>query len=385
MSKKIIIVDESAVLQAIEGAFSAAGYQVIRLVSSEALFVEMDHEAVDLVMMEIGTGADGNIEILKQLKAQYPQVARLALSPLSDSYHVYKIIEGNYARLFLYRSWDIEALIQFVARVFEMEEQFRQPHLLAFINSIEALPTIPALYQKVSQMVASDVEVERIAAVIESDPGITSSILRVANSAFYGAKTGSIAQAIMFIGLGNVKNIILCHSTFMSLGNTRLANQFWEHAVLTNRITHQLYEHFHKRKLPLVNSSAGLLHNVGMLLMLSRFKDSYEQLLTRLLQSPEASLIVEERKTFDLDHAALGAYLLNWWELPINLVEVAMDHHNPRTENIRNRDITFIVHLSEQCAWYLVNNRLESCLPEDAYLMNFGLSRQQLLLMLNRV
>lgn len=385
MPKKIAIVDETAVLEAIEGAFSVAGYHVTRLATSEQLFIELDREAVDLVMMEIGTGADGNIEIFKRLKAKYPQIVRIALSPLSDSYQVYKTIEGNFARLFLYRSWDIEALIQFVGRVFEMEEQFKQPQLLAFINSIEALPTIPVLYQQVSQMVASDVEVERIATVIESDPAITSSILRVANSAFYGAKTGSIAQAIMFIGLGNVKNIILCHSTFMSLGNTRLANQFWEHAVLTNRITHQLYEHFHKRKLPLVNSSAGLLHNVGMLLMLSRFKDDYEQLLSRQLQTPEASLIAEERKIFDLDHAALGAYLLNWWELPMNLVEVAMDHHKPRAENSRNRDITFIVHLSEQCAWYLVNNHMETCLPEDAYLMNFGLSRQQLILMLNRV
>lgn len=388
MPKKIAILDDAGIFEALEIELNMMGYGVARLTSHEDFNLLLDHEPLDLVLMEIGTQAaqtEAAVKQFKRIKAQRPHIIRVALSTLSDSYQVFKTIEGNIARLFLYRTWDIDALVKSIEQLFNLEDQLKEPRLLSFINSVEALPAVPALYQEVSQMVAQDVEVDRIAAAIERDPAIVSSILRVANSAFYGAKTGSISQAIMFIGLGNVKNIILSYSTFVTLSDANQGDLFWKHAVATNRLTHFLYEYFHKRKLPLVNSSAGLLHNVGQLLMLSHFKGRYIDFLEQMKLNDLKDPIQAEIESFNIDHASLGAFLLNWWDLPLNLVEVAMYHHSPKAENIKAKDVVLIVNIASKCAWYHLLDRYLPALPEEGFLMQLGLSQQRLIEMMGDV
>ncbi len=376
--KTIAVLNQHATIEALIDELQMAGYRIQNYVDEGSLLAHIDTDQVDMVIMDIKYADEVMESVYKRLKDKHPSVIRVALSQLSDSKQVFKTIESNLARLFLYKSWDTVSVVTAIQKLFNLEDQLQDPGLIAFINSINNLPTVPSIYQQVSQLVDEDVEVEKIAEIIERDPSISSSILRVANSAFYGARTGSIAQAIMFIGLGNVKNIILGHSIFMAdSGHGKMA-MFWEHAVLSNRISHILYEYFHQRKMPLVNSSAGLLHNVGQLLMYRKFGDAYASLLDDSSKEPEDHIIEKEMERFKIDHATIGAYLLNWWELPLNIVEVAMSHHSPKEENIKNQDITSIVHLSSQCAWYLIFNENLNLLPREETLLAFGLSQQRL-------
>lgn len=379
MSKTIAVLNQHESLEIIIEELQSEGYHLVSYEYASTLVSHIESDHVDMVILDIQLSVSDADSIFKELKEKQPHVIRVALSQYNDSQQVFKTIESNLARLFLYKQWDAIAVVQAINELFKIEDQLNDPSLISFINSIKTLPTVPYIYQQVSMMVEHDVEVEKIAGVIESDPAISSSILRVANSAFYGAKTGSIAQAIMFIGLSNVKNIILGHSTFMRLSGVHQLGMYWDHAVLSNRISHILYEYFHQRKLPLVNSSAGLLHNVGIILMLKKFGDDYHNLLRNYYEKQDCDLVQKERELFLIDHAALGAYLLNWWELPINIVEVAMNHHAPSAESIASKNIVAIVSLASQCAWFGLSNRNVNLLPTEERLFEYGLSRQRLL------
>merc|ERR1711879_483064 len=122
---------------------------------------------------------------------------------------------------------------------------------------------IPKLFDKINQMMMRDASIEDICRVIEEDAAITSNILRIANSAFYSAKTGNLQQAIMYIGLNNLKQMVLTYEMASEDGKTFTKAKFiWQHAVLSNRIFHELYERFYNKKVPPVIGSAGLLHDL---------------------------------------------------------------------------------------------------------------------------
>jgi len=380
MSKKILFVDdENQILRALKRLFNQTGYETFFMSSAQDALSFLEHEQVDLLITDIRMPYMDGMEFLKRVKERYPKMLRVALSGYTDSKQIYHAIEANLAKLYLFKPWDNQEILTIVKNLFSLEEQLNDHALLETINAIDDLPTVPLLYEEVSRMVRKDTEIEKIAWRIENDPAIASRILRVANSAFYGAKTGSISQAIMFIGLINVKNIILSNGVFSGVHSASFAEKLWRHASLTNRLTHIIYEKINNRKIAMVNSSAGLLHNIGIVLMLSRFKGDFEALSSQIGTISEMSLLQLEQEKFGFTHAQIGSYLLNWWELPYSLVEVAMYHHNPDHENVVNKDVVSAVHLASHTAWYLMDPTQEGVLPSDDALLAYGLLKETLL------
>jgi HD-like signal output (HDOD) protein len=290
-------------------------------------------------------------EFLKHIKDRYPTTMRVALSGYTDSRVIYKALEENVAKMYMFKPWDNRELLNTIDKMFQLEEVLKDHKIMDLINNLNDLPTLPGLYLKIKQMIQDDEDVDRIAKLIESDQASTAKILRIANSAFYGAKTGSISQAIMYIGLSNVKSIVLSNALFS--GSGALANsikQLWINATLTNRMTNHLYQRVIGKKIPNVFASAGLLHNIGMVVLLSHFADKYQAVLQQGLVNADANA-EQERNLVGVTHQELGGFLLNWWELPLPIVEAALYHHTPLDERIINRELMCVIHLANAEAW----------------------------------
>jgi HD-like signal output (HDOD) protein len=212
-------------------------------------------------------------------------------------------------------------------------------------------------------LIEKDADIKEIAAMVENDPVITARVLHIANSSFFGTKTGSINQAIVFLGLTAIKNIVLTTSIFES-GNNKMTTSFnsellWKHASLTNKLTIVIYEKLLGKKIPDVASTAGLLHDIGRVILLKQFSREYTMIIEELQNRPDASFCEVEKQVLGISHQDVGGYLLDWWGLPQPIVEAALFHHEPLGENVVDRELVSVVHLADYYACKILNYTIQ--------------------------
>ncbi|MCK8061391.1 MULTISPECIES: HDOD domain-containing protein [unclassified Fusibacter] len=357
MKKNILFVDdENQILRALKRLFHNSEYETFFMESGLDALKLLDQQSIDLLITDLRMPQMSGVELLKEVKKKHPGVLRVALSGYTDSKKIFSAIEENLAKMYLFKPWDNDEIFNIVRNLFALEEKLSDRTLLNAINSLDELPTVPKLFTDISKMIQDELGIEVIAAKIEEDPAIASRILRVANSAFYGAKTGSIMQAIMFIGLLNVKNIVLSNAVFSSTAGIYSMEKLSKHAGLTNRLVNQLYEIIYDKKMPMINSSVGLLHSIGIVMMLTKFENQYIEVIEHANKSDDDICQIES-KILGHTHEQLGGYLLNWWELPYPLVEAAMHYRNPLFEEVVHKDITSLVHVASHTAWSMMSEK----------------------------
>ena len=205
----------------------------------------------------------------------------------------------------------------------ETIQQFR-----AEVVAKRNLPTIPAVLTKILSMVNSeDTSARDLVAVIEQDQSLTAKLLRLANSAFFGQarKVATVPRAILVLGFSTVRNLSLGIKVWDSLAQgvprTRI-DTLWTHAVAVALTTKSLAVRLREAD-PDEAFTAGLLHDAGRILLASRFKEPYWAAFsgaTEPIEQVEATLL-------GIDHAEVGGWLFEAWNLPPQLVEAVRQHH----------------------------------------------------------
>lgn len=216
-------------------------------------------------------------------------------------------------------------------------------------ESIRELSTLPGVILRILEVMnnpmadARDVEKE----IIE-DPVITARVLRVANSPFYGTdrNISSISQAVVLMGFAEVQNVSLSVSIFgRFLAPTRSFDrrQFWEHCFAT-AVTAEALQ---KRVNAHTNDGfvAGLLHDVGRMVLDQFFYDEFEEVLA-LAESSKMSLLEAERKVLGVTHCDIGYWVTEKWNLPTMLTDSILFHHSPFSCR-ESYVLTSIIHVAD--------------------------------------
>jgi putative nucleotidyltransferase with HDIG domain len=194
------------------------------------------------------------------------------------------------------------------------------------------LPTIPAVLTRVLGLVdREDTSTRDLVTLIEHDQALTGKMLRLANSAFFGQsrRVATIPRAVMLLGFSTVRNLALGVKVWDTVAPGVPAEQLralWRHAVMVAVGSKIL-----TAKLAAGDAdeafTAGLLHDVGRLLLASRFKDAYWK-ATAGAEATDAIVDVEQA-SFGVQHAEVGGWLLEAWGLPPSIVDAARSHHAP--------------------------------------------------------
>lgn len=368
MDKRVMFVDdEKFILRSLKRLFKSEPYETVFMNSAAEALTYLKENEVDLVVSDIRMPNMDGYEFLSLVKKEYPKVLRVALSGFTESRTVYKLIEQNVARIYLFKPWDNFELKNNVSRILEFEDILMSKSLLEIINNLDAIPSLPKLYTDLRKLIDSGADIDEVGRLIQKDQAITSKVLRLANSAFYGRKTGDINQAIMGIGLKNLTNIILASSIFSgSEDDMEEINALWEHAIKTNRLTVEIYEKLLKKKIPSIFGSAGLLHDIGKVILHMFYKKDYLQ-IKELCSESEELMVSIELDQFNVTHQDLGAYLLNWWELPFAYVEAAMFHHRPFDDRVVNHELVIVVHIANYYSQKLTGGKTDYYLDPRAF------------------
>ena len=363
MEKRILFVDdERQIRKAIKRLFINTNYELLLAESGQEALEILETEEVDMIISDMLMPGMTGDKLLEKVMKSHPSIIRVALSGYTDKGVVLSVLDKNLAKVYLFKPWDNNELLNTIEGLFEFEKLLTDDQLISFIKELENLPTLPTLYTKISQMVNDEKSVSKIAECIENDPAIAARVLKIANSAYYGKKTGDVHRAIMFIGLSNIKNIILSTSVFGNLSSDmKFIEDEFAHSSLTNRIIDLIYLELLDKSTPPEARSAGLLHNIGKEIFLMKFEnDFYDIVGTK-------ETLVKEKELLGVNHQVLGSYLLNWWELPLPIIESAFYHHNPLADEIVNTELLYIVHIAQYYASKLMNINIE----DELYLETF--------------
>jgi HD-like signal output (HDOD) protein len=225
------------------------------------------------------------------------------------------------------------------------------PYLTAINSQIKSLPALPAIVTKVMAVTANpESSANDLMQVILPDQTMCSTILKVANSAFFGIPRGvsSIERAVVVLGYEEIRNIVIGKAIFssfpkLSKENRNTLSLFWEHAFTCGLASKIIGEHLHLP--PSEFFIAGLIHDIGKLAMLMAFPHEYSSL--RELSNPNnLNDTAEEHTKFAISHDKVGLQLAKVWLLPEKLVMAIGYHHSPQ-EAPAHKEYPLIVQVAD--------------------------------------
>ncbi|MFO7569563.1 MAG: HDOD domain-containing protein [Smithellaceae bacterium] len=213
------------------------------------------------------------------------------------------------------------------------------------VESIGTLPTVPAVLKRLSSVIEKPrITIVEISAFISNDPALTTKVLKMVNSAIYGfpGRIASVSHATMLLGLNVIKGLLLGVSVFELMQKTM--SGLYEHS-LACAIASRIIAQKKGMKEPEEVSVAGLLHDIGKVILTLEFSKEYQAAMNEALEK-KISIFEAEKNQFSATHADVGSWLAEKWRFPRNLIEVIEYHHRPALAKNAPME-TAIVHVAD--------------------------------------
>lgn len=225
------------------------------------------------------------------------------------------------------------------------------------LKSEHPLPPLPAVAQRLLELINQDAPFEDIATLLATDSAMAARVLRVANSAaLRGASPiSSLTEAFLRLGTVQLRQLIL-GLVFVHHFPRRGAFDyvaFWRHSLHVALAAQQL--EYHSNGLRITSSdvyTAGLLHDIGIAYLNLNAATRYKEVIVEARASGEP-LGVVERRLLGVDHHEAAAYLLGEWRFPPSIVAVCQHHHNPDAARETYRDLVRLVNVADRLVWGL--------------------------------
>ncbi len=322
-------------------AFTASGKGALDILSKQP----MDVIVSDLKMPEM----DG-MQLLTEVRTQYPHVVRIILSGHLE--HELTLQSVQYAHQNLSKPCDSEILKQILAKLFALRDIMADESVKKIVSQIESLPSLPAIYSEIiEEMRSEDPSIKKVGDIISKDLSMTAKILQVVNSVFFGLsrKISSPAEAVVLLGLETIKSLVLSVKIFAEFSQKKFSwfniDALFNHSMSVSTYAKTIIK-TEKLGQELINYSlmAGLLHDLGKLILATNFQEPYRQVLTEANRSDQ-NLWDLEYETFGTSHAEIGAYLMGLWSLEAPIIEAIAFHHCPAKSMTQNMGLLTAVHI----------------------------------------
>lgn len=204
------------------------------------------------------------------------------------------------------------------------------------IEDAGALISLPEVSIQVNKMVDDpNVAASDIGKVLSRDPALVAQLLKLANSPLYGfsREVDTVSRAVALLGTKRLRDLVLSTGVshaFDGIPNNLISMEdFWHHSLYCGVLAQYLARLSGKTG----DESlfvAGLLHDIGQLVMFNRLPEQSHQAILLVMEDPEEPEMFEaERRIFGFDHMQVGEALISKWQLSPKLRECVAHHHEP--------------------------------------------------------
>lgn len=297
----------------------------------EALEV-MEENPIDAVISDMRMPGMDGAELLTTVKDLYPQVIRIMLTGQADEESVYRTV--SVVHQFLSKPCDPDTLKDIIVRSCALRDLLESSHLKEIVSGIDHLPSLPTIFTELQRVLQKeDATAEDVAEIIEKDIGMTAKLLQLVNSSFFGLfqKVDSPARAVKLLGFDTIKILVLGVHIFseIKVDSSIVSAEFLQkHSMMVAQCSKKIAIESCDDQ-DLINNSflAGMLHDIGRLLLLSHLGETYIPLLEQA-KADGIELVEAENRNFNANHSDIGAYLIGLWGFNADILEAIAYHHN---------------------------------------------------------
>jgi putative nucleotidyltransferase with HDIG domain len=205
----------------------------------------------------------------------------------------------------------------------------------SILKSVDMIPAFPAAVQKVAGLLRhEDYMVADVVNVIKHDQAIAANILKISNSAYFGArqKIKTIHDAVVYLGQQQLIRAVQTAGVSKiyqkgGKGSASQAKDFWEHAVAVALMSQILCRKIQGREDPILYTAA-LLHDVGKVIMEEHVHEYFQKIIGRV-DERKCSFLEAEEEVIGINHANLGGRIAEHWNFPPEIRDAIAYHHRP--------------------------------------------------------
>jgi HD-like signal output (HDOD) protein len=235
-----------------------------------------------------------------------------------------------------------------------MNSALTRQQIIEDVGKVKGLPPYPGVVTEVeAEFSKPEPSLQLAAAIIERDPALSAGILRLANSALRRGRSeiSSVAQAAIRLGLRETRRVLLSAAFVQKWPKAPGIDQqaFWRHALTVGLTATRLSTHRTDAAPPGLEEScfaAGLLHDLGSLVLAHTYPEHYSQLLAQVAEGG-TSLDALELSTWGIEHGEVGELLATRWQLPDPLRAAISCHHRPWLARKEHRILVYLVHVAD--------------------------------------
>lgn len=321
----------------------------------------LDRQPVDVILTDFRMAGMTGLELLAEVKKLHPNVVRIFFSGEIDKSLIMRSV--NIAHQFFSKPCRPDDLKDKIEQTISLRHLLEDDALRAIISRIDSLPSLPKLYGEIlEELRTTTPSINKVAQIITSDIAMSSKILQLVNSAFFGLRQRITTpeQAVKLLGLDTVKSLVLSLQIFSQFDIPKtfytLVKKLWRHSLNIGQSARKITETRTQNRETIDHAYlAGLLHDCGKLVMLANFPQEMKAILEKNPNNSVEFLKLEET-IFGVTHAQIGAYLLGLWGIPSPITQAILFHHTPAAAGENAFSALTAVHVA---------NFLDHCMERD--------------------
>lgn len=219
----------------------------------------------------------------------------------------------------------------FVETTSPERQKRRKARLMSLLT--EGLPTLPSYVFELNTLLSSSsVDLKKVGKIIRNDPGLSSQVLRLCNSALFSLRRRvlSIEEAAILMGSERLRTLVLTCS-IMEFSGRQLprgeVQTYWSHSFMTGMLSERIarWMEYSEREQAYL---AGLLHDIGALPLLVVARED-NALQGKTPSGPQGGSLEEEKAFFGMNHCEVGRWIGQAWNFFPSFIDVFEHHHHP--------------------------------------------------------
>ena len=348
-------------------------------------FVGSGKEALDIVVNEGVTVLITDMQmpdmsgdkLLEAVCKVSPATVRIVLSGQSDAEHLYRSM--NKAHQYLTKPCSSEVLSRVIEQACTLRNLVSDDALRRTVSSMKTVPSPPEIYRRLLvELEDPDCSLQTVGNIIAEDIGMTASVLRFINSAWFALNRPieNTAEAVLMLGIDAIKTLVLSSHVFNELeaaDHSKLIHEIGEHSVQVAQFSKRIAGAEDADAACASHAfTAGMMHEVG-LMVLAVNEPKVVSDAFRLAFAEKITMLEAERRLFKATHAQIGAYLLGLWGLPNPIIEAVAFLGNPRASVQSTFSPLCAVHVAESHVHASSRVRVRAPELDTVYLSRIGL------------
>jgi len=355
LGRILLVADEAVEFDRLKALFThvASAWEVQYCQSEREALALLEEGEFGAIFADLVSGPLATAQFLHEVWKKHPKTVRYLMAQTIDTDVMVTCVLG--AHQYLQQPVNEEFLRSALERVEFINRLVRNPRIQSLVSRMRTLPSRPSLYLEVMrELRSSNANAKIVGELVAKDLAISTKLIQVVNSAYYGLaqQITDPADAILLLGMETTASLILSIEAFARFDKVKplyfSIDRVWKHSQSVAQSAKKIAELMSPDSSVAKDAfTAGLLHDVGKLALALNFEEQYQGAL-KLAEKKNLQAWEVETEVFGASHAEAGAYLLSLWGLPLPIIEAVASHHLPARDLGNNFNAVTAVHLVER-------------------------------------